>query len=469
MQKNIIFTDCFNTIICRKVSANDVIFLWAEEMAKKYSDVSAERFYFLFKNSEKKLAQQNRALYGEKEYFLSDILDEIANVLSFYSLSSNFDKHRFVTEAAIMYSRIEKDNQFLSQKVVKFLKEKKEQGCKIYVVSDFYCGKKTLFDWLQNLGVEDLFDDIFVSCEFKKSKRTCQLYQHLLGKLGVSAGKVLMIGDNAHADYRNAKKSGLSSQRVRIKIPKTSKKVAKIKEKYSSNKIFDEIFDDFGKKLNYSNYAFPLYIFTKRLAEFSQKKGEKNVFFLAREGKFLKKLFDCFCHKNGVDIKTHYLQVSRNSVLVASLKPLNEEKFENLLKEISKITPANFLASLTFCQTEIDRIVEEAKIDGQKPVLNFLNSSEFAKIKESNFFQEIYNRKLDQQKPAFEKYLQSFDVDFEKDGMLLVDVGWKGTMQDYLQRFFGEKVALTGCYVGCRNSVGGLPQNKKLVCFMTKE
>ncbi|MDK2808545.1 MAG: hypothetical protein PWP24_1281, partial [Clostridiales bacterium] len=45
-------------------------------------------------------------------------------------------------------------------------------------------------------------------------------------------------------------------------------------------------------------------------------------------------------------------------------------------------------------------------------------------------------------------YIQSFDVDIEKEGMYLVDVGWKGTIQDNIFKFLGEKIEVVGLYLG---------------------
>ena len=46
------------------------------------------------------------------------------------------------------------------------------------------------------------------------------------------------------------------------------------------------------------------------------------------------------------------------------------------------------------------------------------------------------------------RLLNSFNVDFEAEGMTLVDVGWGGTMQECIYDYLDKKVPVTGYYIG---------------------
>lgn len=47
--------------------------------------------------------------------------------------------------------------------------------------------------------------------------------------------------------------------------------------------------------------------------------------------------------------------------------------------------------------------------------------------------------------------MQSFNIDFAKDGIFFVDIGYHGTMQDMIFKFYDEKIKITGFFIKCRS------------------
>lgn len=447
MDKKVVFVDCFNTIICRKKSPKEVLFDWAK-LVGDYFSIEPAVVFKLYKKYETKTSIANKLKTGESEYLFSGIVDKIASHL-FERENFDFSMDEFVCKAIELYIQAEAQSHFINKNVVDKLKDFKSKGCKIFVVSDFYCGKDVLTVWLKNLGVLDLFDDIFVSCDFWKSKRTGRLYKLLLKKLNLNNKDVVMLGDNRHSDCTKSRLNGISAIKINTKNEKTDGKV-KRQIKYGVNyDEFNNIFDEFGDKYNYSNYAFPFYLYYKRLCEQLHKANVKNVLFMSREGQFMKKLFDEYCKINNYKINSHYFYVSRNSVLTASLKPLQEETFSIMLRSIQTMSAKRFLMTLNFTNLEIDAIKD--KLSGEsidKSYKNFTKSKTFFALKNCELFQKLYEKKRLEQRESLDLYLKSFNIDFEKENMHLVDVGWYGTIQDYLSKYFDGKVQTIGYYVG---------------------
>ena len=135
----------------------------------------------------------------------------------------------------------------------------------------------------------------------------------------------------------------------------------------TNNKIildqnWDEIFNKYEEN-NLTNHAFPLYLFTVRLYDELVKKGCKDILFMSREGQFLKKLFERYCQlrkeakKDVADIKTHYFYGSRNSIMTASVKPLEEETFDFMFRFFKYfISPKMFMYSIGFTNEQIDEV-----------------------------------------------------------------------------------------------------------------
>ena len=451
MKRPIYFVDCFNTIILRKKSPNEVIFDFAEKLGERFL-IEPAFFYNLFKKNQAKLAVKNKLRTGEAEYTLEDVLKGVFKGAS----QTGISQKEFLEVATQSYIAAEQESHILNREFIEKLKEKAQKNnARVFVVSDFYCGKQILSQWLEALGVLNMFEDVFVSADFKKTKRTTRLYKHLINLLNAEKQSITMFGDSLKSDIKKAKQSGLNAERVLTKQLPDGKSL-KLKKKYGLNfEKFQQIFNE-NPNESFSNFAFPLFLFCKRLYEVSEKQGLKNLFFLSREGQFLKLLFDEYVKntksiKNKNQIKTHYLQVSRNSILLSVLKPANEEDFSIMFSGINIVSLKKFMQTLSFSDDEVLRVQENSGLNINKKYLNFTHCKDFKALKQNKIFQEILDLKRTTNKQAFEKYLESFGVDFNAEGLNIVDVGWSGTMQDMLNKFFEGKVQIRGFYVGSKD------------------
>ncbi len=229
------------------------------------------------------------------------------------------------------------------------------------------------------------------------------------------------------------------------------------------NKEWDKIFYQFEDN-NFSNYAFPLFLFTKRLYDELKNSNKKTVLFMSREGQFLKKLFDTYCSlKKEKDIKTYYFYGSRNSVMSAALKPLNEEDFKFLFRFFRFfIKPVQFLTSIGLSDQQVEEVKKSFGKKAEKRCFNFAKSKSFEKLKQDPVFQKCYDENRNYQSKAFASYLKTFNINYVSDGLTFVDIGYHGTMQDLIFSFLGEKVNIMGYYIknrtksDCLNAKFGL-------------
>ena len=441
MHINTIFLDCFDTLILRNITPNKLWESFAKHIIDFCPELSVDELTRLLISTEKFVAKTNKKQYGEAEYTLIELFQCVKERLEHYNLTT-LNVNTFVQECVNRYLEFEKSVQYLSPQILDFINKKKNEGCKIYIVSDFYCGKSMLVEMFNHHNITDLFDDVFVSCDYRKSKRTGTLYNLIVDKFELDKSKILMVGDNYHSDQKVPKQLG-------IKVKKVKKQKDKLKlQKSKSAKLPNEYKKIFNLKgyLNYSNYCFPLFEFVDKLAKQLKAKQVKNVFFLSREGQFLKKLFDLYVEHEDVNIKTHYLPVSRNSVLVASLKSLKEESFESMFYSNVAMSGRVFLKTLEFSEEEISKIKEKCEIE--ESFTDFKNSKTFQSLLQNEDFVKIYDKKRREQNNCFNELLKSFNVNFSDEGMTIVDVGWRGTMQDCLLRFFNNEIRIQGFYVG---------------------
>lgn len=227
-----------------------------------------------------------------------------------------------------------------------------------------------------------------------------------------------------------------------------------MEQKTLINQEWDQIFN--YKVDNFVNHAFPLFLFTKRLYEKVTEVGCKDLLFMSREGQFLKKLFDRYCeiqtaHGKVLNVKTHYFYGSRNSIMKASVESLDQEKFASLFKFFNIcMSPKNFMYSIGFSDEQIQAVRETFGRKTNSMVLNFKHSALFKKLKQNQTFVHIYENNRQEQARALDAYFKTLQINYQKDGLFFVDIGYHGTMQDLIFKFFHGKVKVTGFYLKSR-------------------
>lgn len=75
---------------------------------------------------------------------------------------------------------------------VQLIKELKEQGYKLYVLSNM---SKEYIEFLRKLPVFDYFDDQVVSCEINLGKPDKKVYEYLLSHCNLDAAETIFIDD----------------------------------------------------------------------------------------------------------------------------------------------------------------------------------------------------------------------------------------------------------------------------------
>jgi len=133
--------------------------------------------------------------------------------------------------------------------------------------------------------------------------------------------------------------------------------------------------------------------------------------------------------------------VSRKSTYICSLKPLPEEDFARLFTQYRGISLRDFLLSLNFVEGTAKQFCQTLGLDFFRRHIDLPNSEDFRTLIKSNIFFEAYEHLRTTQQKNFIAYLKSFEVDFNREGLNIVDVGWKGSIQDNI--FLPSKVLLS--------------------------
>lgn len=224
-------------------------------------------------------------------------------------------------------------------------------------------------------------------------------------------------------------------------------------------------------KTNYDIFpelATTLFYFIEKLHDALVEQGGEQVYFLSREGHPLKRMFDMYRDRVGGHSTSHYLEVSRRSTLLPSLAPLAEENFETLFRQYRRISLFEFLSSLGL-EAQTRSIAQALGLpDGAETTReeDFPTSSVFTALKALLLFQDLYETERLARRRAFIAYLEELSGGTLPARLFIVDVGWKGTIQDNLFALLCRKGdtpvhALTGYYIGLVAAGAASPSNDK--------
>jgi hypothetical protein len=214
--------------------------------------------------------------------------------------------------------------------------------------------------------------------------------------------------------------------------------------------------------------AITLLYFIEKLHHTLVEQGVEQVFFLSREGQPLNHMFELYQNRIGGKITTHYLEVSRRSTLLPSLEPLTSERFETLFRQYRRISLFEFLSSLGL-EAHTRKIAQAISLqhgDEFTRADDFPTSPVFKALKALPLFQDLYESERVARRCAFIAYLKDLSGGRPPSNLVVVDVGWKGTIQDNLFALLCGKgdspvQSVTGYYIGLVAAGAANPQNQK--------
>lgn len=462
----IVFTDFFDTLVHRTVHPHYTIKLWGKFLIRELGlTVTPDELFAIRIDALNYLSKKHakRTLEISYEHLIREIYNRLANTnclpdIEYSFFRSIFEQADYVSETSV---------QFKNDDVLNSLKVLKEKGHIIYLISDFFFSKELMLRILNFHGISSVFKDVFVSCEVGKSKLGGHLYKHTLETIDAKVLETIMIGDNKLSDILNAEKYGIKSIHTKNLSHHLRNKRNLLGNDEHSFKRACSIVEKRCQKSEhpFSEYIIHFYFFTERLYKKARRDGVKDLFFLAREGLYLKKIFDFYQELNQFSsankIQTHYLKASRQSARQIALKPLEEETFNNFGGENGRMTIGQLLSGFLFSKELKEKIIVDLEIGSDEVHSNIFESNLMSRLKNNRLFQTQYESNRINQKKAFNEYLNSFGADIDRDGIALVDVGWGGTMQECIYKFLDKKVPVTGYYIGLKAIYNIEPDTKR--------
>ncbi len=305
--------DVFDTLIFRTVSSPDKIFdLAILEYQDKYGDY-IETF---------KIKRQYAEHLSRKYYSREVSIDEIYEFLEFNDEVTNRFKQ--------IEKSIEVKNCVPNPPMISVLNECKKRGQKIVITSDMYLTSDVFKDIFLKIGIA--YDYLFISGEIRKTKWQGTIFPYLLNQLNIDCSQIVHVGDNTHSDILMPRKYDIHSlvglQKETIKCESYCLKSSVVSDQLVQlyrNAILGlgEVTPEF--RVGYNVIGPFLFSFCKWIHSKKEENKIDILFFVAREGFLIKKIYDILYPKD----KTKYVRLNKNLLRLPSLD--NGDVVENYI------------------------------------------------------------------------------------------------------------------------------------------
>lgn len=443
LQADWVFFDFFDTLMHRDVSDTQGVERWSIEMSERLRYVTdASNLYRYRMKAVQKCYLEDKET---EEISYCSIMKRMYTML--HTELRNYSFEDFFSMAYACELKVEREVLSLDEDSINKARVAVEKGKNVGIISDFYLGTKELLYFLSNSGVDcSIFKKIYVSSEYGKKKRTGNLYQVVLKELEIEANRCLMFGDNLVSDKQRAEEAGFIAIQYKYQNPHHDVDI---------RNILSEI-DKKHRTKPFANYGFGVYYYIKKIYQVAVSRKYRKIAFLAREGYLLKELFDFYQKDKELKIHTEYLYASRLSTFLPSLGDLEKENFSAVLTQYADISLKAFLKNLQFDETLSMDIANQLSLDSHTIIYDFAKSEEFARLKENKLFRDTYEEKRNAAIESLMGYMQPLLSGQEE--IVLVDIGWKGTMQDNLYKAFGGR-PIIGLYYGIFAQTGNEGKN----------
>ena len=342
-----------------------------------------------------------------------------------------------------------------------FLRKSKIKN--IIFASDFYMPNTFMQKLLRKNGVIHHFTKGYVSCDLVKNKRSGKMYEHILKEFQLKPQDLFHIGDNKHADVDIPSKLGIGTFHYKDDHENALHKWFEnaFYEKLGNESLLHgkRIFalcdilsksEDFNSKERIGAKLAPIAIgYTLHIIEEAKRLGVDTVYFFTREGIFLKELYDLITEADPYYSqypKSELLEVSRLATFAPSLESVTVENLMRLWSQYSVQSPRAFCASLNIDNAESKKLFKKYGFKYSQEIRHPWENEKFVKLIESDEFQDIVKKYIDIQRKNIKKYFEQKGLNSGQSVSMIVDLGWRGTIQDNVSMLVDEHIY--GCYLG---------------------
>ena len=435
--------DIFDTLLCRPLlNAESTKSIVAERLGEIIG-----KCYLHYRP----IAEGNARKSAGRDVGMKDIFIELGNLTPF--------SHETLDHIRLLEESVEKGSFVIRSGCEDLYNQALATGKPVVLISDMFLPKTVIEESLTANGISG-WSKLFLSNEIGLRKDTGELYEYVFSHFGIRPDEMIMVGDNERSDLQIPWDKGSVATHL-LRPLEFARGLPRFREIIENNETSGDLNIELTLGLvllkNFSEITYPkldvasflhptpfnvgysiigplLVGFSQWLIESTRCDRIERLYFLSREGQFIKSIYDIWSEELDDVPQVDYLVLSRRALSVPMI-----EDFESILN-IAKTTyyknsASNFLLDRFGLELGTDRW---AQISNQLPW-------------ESNSIIEVHNENIDSlipllrllepdiftvknyEYPGMKQYLD--DIGLNKTGRhALVDIGYSATIQNYLNR-----------------------------------
>jgi predicted HAD superfamily hydrolase len=438
--------DIFDTLIARTVLEPRGVFYYVQKMINK----SNLEFPSYFKNDYvqcRRKAEANVREYYKKsvavrksnrvEITFQEIFDRLKEV---YDLTEEQVKKLMQWELECEYETVIPIHENIDK-----AKKLKRDGNDVVLISDMYLSKEVIVKFLKKVDTEIAELPLYLSSDYGVQKHSGDLYVEVYADLDYKYKSWKHFGDNKISDGTRANEIGIKTEVHDIyKFDKYEVGMANKLQTYDSFLVARMLCQhrmnniSIEKQFVYRYFTFVTVPYVSWVLKNALEKNTKCLYFIARDGFYLKIIADEIIRLNNYDIKTKYIYGSRKAWRVPSfINEVDEEYYQAYgnftgVKDFDKLLQSLSLDEETFQEIfpEFKHLKNVKEID--KALLN--------QIIETAKNSETYNKKLLDialdRRIIMKKYLKQ-EINFEEN-FAFVEYWARGYTQTCLTKVISD-------------------------------
>jgi predicted HAD superfamily hydrolase len=460
--------DVFDTLLIRRVHEPDLIkgsvVRFISHLAKERSITIADSHVLWLRTAiESRIRRRNGIVHPDHEANYFEFMRKL--VMTIFGPQLSEDEIQHLVDRIFNYE-LDVESYALVARAgwIPLLEALRERQATVVALSDMYLPGKAIRTLLDRAGIGQYFDEVYSSADSYRAKASGHGYRRLYELRGWEPRSWLHVGDNPFSDGLQAQAHGLTAWCLFDAHEKKRKAILKNYHYAARHKPFwygrylqqvalpleqpqeksaekgpkgDQLYD-----LGYSFFGPLLGGYVAHLLHRSRAMNVPMLYFLSREGKLLQQLWEKMVPilaEGGPVPETHYLSVSRRALAEAScglhgisgelgfvaFLPKGNRDFRDLCK-VANLDPEPLVPVLRSHGLDVDTPLSGHHLGYSMDVaMKFVALLDDAKLK---------SLVCDQKRDAYEglqRYLKSIDF-FRFSDVALVDVGWLGTIQRFL-------------------------------------
>lgn len=423
-------------------------------------------------NSEYQLAQL--ALQsGDDEYTHYDVLKQTLD----HILDDKVDLEALLSSLIELEIQQEKYCSFPDPHIRQFLA--KYPAIQTLFLSDFYMPASAISELLSHHKLDDVVATGTVSCDQLLNKRSGNLFRYIRRQYQNADGSYIHIGDNPHSDVAVPRDLGIRA--VSYRPPKLTKRSNRLNALFCDRQRLINTLDKAtrdtvlnscsktSKAFNDGLKLAPLFVgYCHYIAEQALIHKVKHICFFTREGEFFYKIFTALFPDNkyvGTLLPpASVIEVSRLSTFCASLREVSIAEFMRVWSLYSTQTMHAFAKTLDINPDLLNPILYAHGLDPFIPIRYPWRDDRVINLFQDPKFIALVDDKRHSARSQLLQYLETRGISSSLHSIAVVDIGWRGTIQDNLAYLFPNTI-IHGIYLGLSKYLNSQPSNTQKSSF----